>query len=88
MITMCAQGVATREFLFSVLVAVFLGLRTLADVWMIENNTKIEKAIITRNRVAFAINLSKYIAFLLPISFANQASDGDLSNTNAIFKSI
>jgi ATP-binding cassette subfamily D (ALD) protein 3 len=64
--------VRSGEFAYTALVGVTLVVRTLCDVWMIGNGTKIERAIITRDGAAFRHYVLRYASLMLPISVVNQ----------------
>jgi hypothetical protein len=59
--------VSSPEFAYTALVGVTLVVRTLCDVWMIGNGTKIERAIITRDPAAFRHYVLRYASLMLPI---------------------
>eukprot|EP01104_Vermistella_antarctica_P021133 TRINITY_DN9359_c0_g1_i1.p1 TRINITY_DN9359_c0_g1~~TRINITY_DN9359_c0_g1_i1.p1 ORF type:complete len:672 (+),score=134.31 TRINITY_DN9359_c0_g1_i1:36-2051(+) len=56
---------------FVALVAAMLVARTYCDLWMISNNTKIERIIISRNAAAFPKSLAGFLIAMLPISLVN-----------------
>lgn len=64
--------VNSGEFAYTALVGATLVVRTLCDVWMIGNGTKIERAIITRDAAAFRHYVLRYASLMLPISVVNQ----------------
>jgi ATP-binding cassette, subfamily D (ALD), member 3 len=47
--------------------------RSVSDIWMIQNATVIESAIITMNRPKFRTSLVKFLAMMPAVSFQNQA---------------
>lgn len=64
-------GFFSKEMWFIVLVALSLLCRTWADVWMIENGTMIESAIIGRDVNLFKVFLSKFVFAMPLISVVN-----------------
>jgi len=61
-------------------------LRTYCDVWMIDINTTIESSIISRDRVRFFSNLSRFALFLLPIACVNNILKYSLQELNMRFR--
>ncbi|GFS03515.1 ATP-binding cassette sub-family D member 3 [Elysia marginata] len=64
-------GLFTKEALYLAIVAVSLVARTYADVWMIQNGTSIESAIIGRDAQQFKVLLFKFIYAMPAISVVN-----------------
>ncbi|CAL1538009.1 unnamed protein product [Lymnaea stagnalis] len=64
-------GVFTKETFYLAIVAVSLVARTYADVWMIQNGTSIESAIIGRDAQQFKVLLFKFIYAMPVISVVN-----------------
>lgn len=64
-------GVFSTEFGFLVLVAASLIARTFCDLWMIQNGTFIESAIISMDRNQFIHRLFRYFAAMPLISIVN-----------------
>ena len=50
------------------MVAATLATRTLLDVFVLTNGTRIERAIITRNKKAFLYYLLRYISMMVSVS--------------------
>ncbi|CAF0858300.1 unnamed protein product [Didymodactylos carnosus] len=61
------------ETFYLVLIACALIARTYADVWMIQNSTAVESAIIGRSSKLFKANLSKFVYAMPMISLVNNA---------------
>ncbi|XP_071151452.1 ATP-binding cassette sub-family D member 3-like [Mytilus galloprovincialis] len=64
-------GWVTKEAFYMTLVAASLIARTYADVWMIQNGTSIESAIIGRDMSLFKVHLYKFIYAMPLISVVN-----------------
>ncbi|BFZ00189.1 hypothetical protein BsWGS_03228 [Bradybaena similaris] len=64
-------GLFTVESLYLIMVAVSLVARTFADVWMIQNGTSIESAIIGRDAQQFKMLLLKFVYAMPAISLVN-----------------
>jgi len=62
----------SKETGFIVLIAVMLVMRTRCDVWMIENGTAIESAIISRSKDRFLKHLFRYIYSMPALALINQ----------------
>ena len=60
-------SIVSPEFGYTVFVGAMLVLRTMCDVWMLTNGTKIERAIITRDPKKFAYYVWRYASLMLPI---------------------
>ncbi|CAG2232049.1 ABCD3 [Mytilus edulis] len=72
-------GWVTKEAFYMTLVAASLIARTYADVWMIQNGTSIESAIIGRDMSLFKVHLYKFIyAMPLVICLLKQAYELDI----------
>uniref|UniRef100_A0A914H5Y9 ABC transporter domain-containing protein n=1 Tax=Globodera rostochiensis TaxID=31243 RepID=A0A914H5Y9_GLORO len=64
-------GPFSMELFFMALIALSLLLRTYADVWMIQTSTKIEAAIISRNKPRFWKSLANYFLCMPLVSVIN-----------------
>ncbi|XP_066994225.2 ATP-binding cassette sub-family D member 3 isoform X2 [Anabrus simplex] len=64
-------GIFTPEMGFLILVAASLVARTICDIWMIQNGTYIESAIISMDKDLFRVRLMKYFAAMPLISVVN-----------------
>uniref|UniRef100_A0A0B7AIX0 ABC transmembrane type-1 domain-containing protein n=1 Tax=Arion vulgaris TaxID=1028688 RepID=A0A0B7AIX0_9EUPU len=64
-------GVFTIESFYLAVVAISLVARTFADVWMIQNGTSIESAIIGRDAKQFKVLLLKFVYAMPTISIVN-----------------
>lgn len=80
-------GVFTAESAYLVLVALTLIGRTLCDIWLIQNNTIMERAIITRNSNMFLKNLESYIFAMPLVSLINSLLKFGLHEMKLKFRS-
>lgn len=79
-------GVFTAEFGYMVLVAVTLLGRTSCDIWMINNGTVIERAIISRNFELFRQKLLEFILAMPTLSLVNNLMKYGLKEINLRFR--
>ncbi|KAK3091692.1 hypothetical protein FSP39_021925 [Pinctada imbricata] len=79
-------GWFTAEAWFMILVAASLILRTYADVWMIQNGTAIESAIIGRDMSLFKVHLFKFIYAMPMISVINNSLKYGLNELKLRFR--
>lgn len=75
-----------KELGFVVLIAFMLVLRTRFDVWMIENGTAIESAIIDRNKGRFLTHLFRFIYTQPGIALTNQLLKYGLNSLKLRFR--
>ncbi|XP_076337062.1 ATP binding cassette subfamily D member Pmp70 [Tachypleus tridentatus] len=79
-------GFFTSEFGFLILVASSLIGRTMCDIWMIQNGTIIERAIISKDRELFVRNLISFIYAMPFISLMNNVLKYGLSELKLRFR--
>ncbi|CAI4224193.1 unnamed protein product [Auanema sp. JU1783] len=79
-------GVFSSEFFYAVLIAFSLLCRTYADVWMITTATRIEAAIIDRNKIMFFASLVQYVLAMPAIGVVNSFLKFGLSELKLRFR--
>ena len=77
---------ASKEVWYIVLVAVMLSLRTRLDVWMIDNGTAIEGAIIDRDRARFLYHLFQFCMQQPILALNNQLMKYGLNSLKLQFR--
>lgn len=80
-------GILTPECAYLIMVAGTLIGRTLCDIWMIQNGTIIERAIITRDVSLFRKSLEAFIFAMPMISLVNNCMKFGLSELRLRFRS-
>lgn len=79
-------GILTPEFGYMLMVAVTLCGRTLCDIWMINNGTVIERAIISRNFSLFRQSLVEFMLAMPTLSLVNNLMKYGLNEINLRFR--
>lgn len=79
-------GFFTMETWYVIMIAVALAARTYCDVWMIQNGTQIESAIIGRNKDLFKLHLTKFLFAMPAISVVNNVLKYGLSELKLRFR--
>lgn len=79
-------GLISKEIGYILLIATMLILRTKFDVWMIENGTAIESAIIDRNKARFLVHLFRFIWTQPGIALTNQLLKYGLNSLKLQFR--
>lgn len=67
----CVKGIFTPESGFLILVASSLVARSLCDIWMIQNHTATENAIVTMDKTLFKKHLAEFFIAMPLISLVN-----------------
>ncbi|XP_054275529.1 ATP-binding cassette sub-family D member 3 [Macrosteles quadrilineatus] len=70
-LSICVRGVFTAETGFLVLVAFSLMARSMCDIWMIQNHTAAENAIVTMNKNLFKKHMTEFFIAMPVISLVN-----------------
>ncbi|KAG8312508.1 ATP-binding cassette sub- D member 3 [Homalodisca vitripennis] len=70
-LSICIKGVFTPETGFLGLVAMSLIARSLCDIWMIQNHTAAENAIVTMNKQLFKKHITEFFIAMPLISLVN-----------------
>lgn len=70
-LSICIKGVFTPETAFLMLVASSLVARSLCDIWMIQNHTATENAIVTMDKMLFKKHLTEFFIAMPLISLVN-----------------
>jgi ATP-binding cassette subfamily D (ALD) protein 3 len=86
LIRILVPGFLSSESAYMALVAIMLIIRTYCDVWMIQNGTAIESAIVGRNMQLFKSHLYKFILSMPSIALINNLLKFGLSELKLRFR--